>query len=120
MASSPPLKHQASRSSPIHQVYSLALRHQVSKRTLRHQTWLAMHARNLKDLTALICPSDRSTWLGLSISSGTVSLSKRLADLAFPFHLTLWEKENFSLLVLDKAYFGPDGVICLSWLAKGS
>ena len=31
--------------------------------------------------------------------------------LVCPFHLALWKKENFSLLVLDGAYLGPDEVI---------
>ena len=37
------------------------------------------------------------------------------------FHLALWKKENFSLLVLDKAYLGSNEVIqddlyvCLGW-----
>lgn len=111
MVSSAPLRHQASRSLLRHQVSSLALKHQVSRRMLRHKVWLTMHVRNLEDLTELIFPFDRSTWLSLSIPSSTVSSFERSANLVFPFHLTLWQKENFSLLVLDKAYFGLDGVI---------
>ena len=32
-------------------------------------------------------------------------------SLVCPFRLALWKKENFSLLVLDEAYLGPDRVI---------
>lgn len=36
---------------------------------------------------------------------------ERSIGLVCPFLLVLWEKETFSLLVLDEAYFGLDGVI---------
>ena len=55
--------------------------------------------------------SDRFSWLDLSIPSGIVGLYERSIDLVYPFHMTLWKKESFSLLVLDEAHLGPDGVI---------
>ena len=62
---------------------------------------MTTYARNLEDLTRLICPPDRSSRLSLSIPSDIV--------------------EEGKLLVPDKAYFGPNGVIpdglyvCLGW-----
>ena len=73
--------------------------------------WLTTHVRNPEDLTGLICPSKRSSRLGLSIPSSIVGPSERLANLVCPFCLALWKKENFSLLVPNEAYLGPDGVI---------
>ena len=99
MTSSPLLKRQAFKSS---------LRHQASSSELKHQAWLTTHVRNTENLAGLICPSDRSNRLGLSISSGIVSPPKRSASLVCPFYLALWNNENFSLMVLDGVYLGPD------------
>ena len=70
-----------------------------------------MHVRNLEDLIVLICSSERSSRLGLSIPSGIVSSSEMSTGLVCPFRLALWKKKNFSLQVPDKAYLGPDEVI---------
>ena len=70
-----------------------------------------MHVRNPEDLTELICPSERFNRFGLSISFDIVSLFEKSVDLVYLFRLVLWKKENFSLLVLDDAYLGPDRVI---------
>ena len=99
MTSSPLLKRQA---------FRLSLRHQASNSVLKHQAWLTTHVRNTEDLAGLICPSDRSNRLGLSISSGIVSPPKRSASLVCPFYLALWNNENFSLMVPDGVYLGPD------------
>ena len=77
------------------------------------------HARNPEDLIGWICPFDRSSRLDLSISSGITDQSKMSVGLVCLFHLTLWKKENFSLLVPNGAYLGsnevtPDGLyVCL-------
>lgn len=52
------------------------------------------------DLTGLICPSDKSNRLGLSIPSDIVSPFEMSTDLVCSF-----------CLMLDRAYLGPDGVI---------
>ena len=69
-----------------------------------------MHVRNPEDLTELICPSERFSRFSLSISSDIVSPSEKSVDLVCLFRLVLWKKENFSLLVPDGAYLGPNGV----------
>ena len=99
MTSSPLLKRQA---------FKLSLRHHASSSTLKHQAWLTTHVRNTENLAGLICPSDRSNRLGLSISSGIVSPPKRPASLVYPFYLALWNNENFSLMVPDGVYLSPD------------
>ena len=75
------LRYQTSSPALRHHISRLALRHQTSRLALRHQTWLIRHARNLEDLTRLIC----------SISP---------TDLVCSFYL-----------VLDIVYLGPDRVI---------
>ena len=70
-----------------------------------------MHVRNPEDLTELICPSERFSRFSLSISSDIVSPSEKSVDLVCLFRLVLWKKENFSLLVPDGAYLGPNEVI---------
>ena len=100
-----------SSSSLKHQLSRLALRHQSFRPMLRHQAWLTTHVRNFKDLTGWICSFDRSSWLGLSIPSGIVGPSKRSIGLVCLFHLVLWKKENFSLLIPNGVHLGPNGVI---------
>lgn len=82
-----------------------------SKTALKHQAWLTIHVRNLKNLIGLIYSSERFNRLGLSISSDIMGPSGMPVGLVYPFRLTLWKKENFSLLVLDEAYLGLDRVI---------
>ena len=90
---------------------SSQFRHQASSLALRHQAWLTTYVKNPEDWIGLIFLSKRSSRLGLSIMSDIVSPFERSANLVCSFRLTLWKKENFSLLVLDGTYLGPDGVI---------
>ena len=53
-------------------VSSPSLKHHASNFSLRHQEWLTTHVINPEDLTGLICPSERSNRLGLSILSDIV------------------------------------------------
>ena len=78
MASSPLLRHQASSLSLRHQAFSPSLGHQTSCPSLRHQAWLTMHVRNFEDLIGLICQSEMSSRLDLSIPSGIVEEEKLL------------------------------------------
>ena len=107
MASSPLLRHQASSLSLRHQASSPSLRHQASCPSLRHQAWLTTHVRNFEDLIGLICQSEMSSRLDLSIPSGIVEEEKLLTSGAR--QSLSWSRRS-----------DPRRVISLPWSAKGS
>ena len=74
---------------------------------LKHQAWLTTHVRNLEDLIVLIYPSERSSKLGLSISSGIVEKEKLLTSGA---------RQSLSWFRRSD----PRGIIYLPWSAKWS
>ena len=95
MASNPLLRHQEASSVLRHQAASPAPRHQSFRLMLRHQAASSAHVINPEDLTGWICPSDRSSRLGLSIPSSIIGPFKRLVSLVCPFHLALWKTSHF-------------------------
>ena len=95
MTSKPLLRHQEASSVLRHQAASPVPRHQSFRLMLRHQAASSAHVINPEDLSGWICPSDRSSRLGLSIPSGIVGPFKRLVSLVYPFHLALWKTSHF-------------------------
>ena len=84
----------------------LSLKRQVFGSTLRHQTSLTTYVRNPDDLTRLICSSEMSSQLDLSIPSGILGV--QLACLA------MWKKETSHFWCQSSRRGGPRQIMCLS------
>ena len=120
-ASSPMLKHYAYRSVLRHHASRPTLRHQASSPSLEHLAWLTIHARNPEDLTELICPSERSNQLGLSIPSSIVEERKLITSSTI--RSLSWSRRSDPKWVtssVKRSLSWSRRVIYLSWSVKGS